>query len=156
MRHSLFPLLLGLAFVGGCSSMESVSMPSSMRERFTGPTYRTRVVEADQRKTYEAAKLALREIDFKFVRGGPAQGKLHAISSVSSSSDLRGARQLELDVKLGYAPGGTEVGLLFSEITEDDSTTRGGMGTSAPMRDSALYEVFFRAIEQALPKVGAE
>lgn len=153
MRFSLLPLLFGIALFAGCSSMNSVSMPSSVRERFTGPTYRTRVVETDQRKAYEAAKLALKEIDFRFVNGGAAQGKLRAISGVSSSSDLRGSRQMELDVKLAYAPGGTEVAVLFSEITEENSSSRSGMGTSAPLRDSALYEVYYRAIQKALAKL---
>jgi hypothetical protein len=155
MRFLLL-LLAGSALFFGCSSTDSISFPAPIKERFSGPTYRTRVVKGDQRKVYEAAKAALKQMSFRYVSGGPAQGKLHAISGLSTSSDMRGSRQVELDVKLSPAPDGTEVALLFSEITEDDFSKRPGMGTSSPMRDSALYEVYFRHIEQALEKPARE
>jgi hypothetical protein len=141
-------LVIAAVGLGGCSSFDSSSVATPFRERFTGPTYRTRLVNADQRKTYEAAKRALNEIGFRFVRGGPAQGVLTGISGVSSSSDLRSSRQLEVSVKLAERSGGTEVAVLFSEITDEQFGGREGMGTSAPLRDTPLYEVYFRHIEQ--------
>jgi hypothetical protein len=38
----------------------------------------------------------------------------------------------------------------FNEIIESDSKNLPGVATETPMRDSALYEVFFRNLQQAL------
>ncbi len=149
MRFRVISIVLGLAALTGCSSFESVSMPSSVRERFS-PTYQTRIVNADQRTTYEAAKAALKRMDFRFERGGPAQGKLSAIGGLTVSGDMRGARQLSLEVKLTAASGGTEVAALFSEITEDDFSKHPGMGITSPVRQTGIYDVFFQHVESAL------
>ncbi len=135
----------------GCSS---VSMPSHIREKFS-PTYHTHVVDADPRKAYDAAKAALKTMDFRFLSGGPAQGKISAISGLVSSTDMRGARQLTLDVKLTTVPEGTEVSALFSEVTEETFGQHPGMGTSIPMRATGIYDTYFQLIEStlaALPK----
>ena len=120
-----------------------------MRERFA-PTYHTRIVNADQRKTYDAAKAALKAMDFRFERGGPAQGKLSGIGSLAVSNDMRGSRQLSVDVKLTPVSGGTEVAALFSEITEDDFSKHPGMGITSPVRQTGIYDVYFQHIESAL------
>ena len=130
--------------------MDSMPMPGAMRERISGPTYRPHVVNADQRTTYLAAKKALEKISFSFVRGGPAQGKLTGLSRLATSDDMRGSRQVQVDVKLSPVPGGTEVAVLFSEIIEDDFNRHAGMGTTSPMRDTALYEVYQRYLAEAL------
>lgn len=138
---------LGLLLFAGCGS--TVSMPAPLREKFA-PTYHTQVVQADQRKTYEATKAALKVMNFRFQRGGPAQGKISAIGSLTTSQDFRGSRQLSLDVKLTQTNEGTEVAALFSEIREDDFSKRPGMGTSMPVRESGIYEAFFQHIQEAL------
>lgn len=148
MRLSVLTFALGIAALTGCSSLESVSLPSHVREKFS-PTYHTHLVNADQRKTYEAAKAALKAMDFRFVSGGPAQGKISALNAVVPSSNMQGARQLSLDVKLTTVPEGTEVAALFSEVTEN-GFGRQDMGTSLPLRETGIYDVFFQRVEAAL------
>src|SRR5882762_6582091 len=107
----LASLLLALA---GCRSVHDV--PTNVRERFTGPAYRARVFPFEQHKVYDAARVALDKMHYKFIRGGAAQGKIEALSVISPDS-LKGARQTSLDVKMSpEIEGGTEVSLLFSEI----------------------------------------
>ena len=45
---------------------------------------------------------------------------------------------------------GTSVSVAFNEIIESDSKNQPGMATETPMRDTALYEVFFRNLREAL------
>jgi hypothetical protein len=147
MRYLALCLLAPVLF-SGCESVRS--MPQNVREKFTGATYQKRVVSADQRKTYEAAKAALPKIGFQFIRGGPAQGHLEALNRISSGGPVTGPRQMSLDLKLTPVPEGTEIALLFNEIREDDFTKRPGAGSSTPMRDTLLYDSFFRHIEDGL------
>lgn len=147
-------LSTGLALLclagAGCESVESV-MPARVRERIDGPTYRTEVVKADGRKTYEVARGVVEELGFTFQRGGPAQGRIEAISKVAIGESLSSARQLKLDMKLSpAAEGGTEVAALITEIIQDDYDRQRGLGTSTPLRDTPLYEVLFRKIRESL------
>ena len=45
---------------------------------------------------------------------------------------------------------GTVVTVQLTEIIEQDSENHLGMGTEAPLRDTALAEVFFRKIQENL------
>ena len=145
--------LLLVAVVLGSAGCESGSrIPAAFRERIS-PTYRPHSVSADQKTAYEAARAALRKMNFKFTSGGAAQGKLEAISVLQPGEGPRAARQISLSVKLAPgANGGTEVSALFSEIREDEFSKREGMGTSTPMQDTPLYEVFFRYLDEALAR----
>jgi hypothetical protein len=134
--------------LSGCDSVRSV--PQNVREKFTGPTFQKRVVAADQRKTYEAAKASLPKIGFQFTRGGPAQGRLEALNRISSGGPIGGVRQMSLEMNLTPVPEGTEIALLFSEIREDDFASRPGSASSTPLHDGVVYDSFFRQIEQAL------
>jgi hypothetical protein len=154
MRYVSGLCALGLLVLSGCSSSDTLPMPTGIREKFTGPTYKTRIIHADQRKTYDAAKAALKQIGFRFLSGGPNQGKLSGIGDVSMSTDMRGSRQVSLDVKLSTVAEGTEVALLFSEIIEDDFNKRAGLGTTTPLRDTPLYQVYFRHIEEGVATAG--
>ena len=142
-------LLAGAAIVlSGCES--GPKMPSIFRERFS-PTYHTHVVAAEQKATYEAAREAVRQLGYSFVRGGAAQGELEALSTLQPGSGAGSARQVSVKVKLAPATsGGTEVSVLFSEIREDDFSKREGMGTTTAMSESGLYAVFFSKLDAAL------
>jgi hypothetical protein len=144
-------LLAALALpFAGCGS--SSKLPSAFRERIA-PTYRTHVVAAAQKPVYEAAKAALHKINYTFTSGGAAQGKLEAMGALQPGDGARSARQLTLSLKLAPAAnGGTEVSALFSEIREDEFSRREGMGTSTPMMDTPMYEVFFRYLDEQLAK----
>lgn len=136
--------------VAGCES--GSSLPSAFRERIS-PTYRSHVVQAEQKTVYEAARVAVKKMNYKVSSGGAAQGKLEAISALQTAEGPRAARQVSLSVKLAPGPnGGTEVSAMFFEILEDEFNKRDGMGTSTPMPDSPLYDVFFRHLDEALAK----
>lgn len=150
---SLTFALLVLALTG-CESLSDVK--DTFKDKLAARDQpRTRVFAAEQRATYEAARIAVDQMDFRFVRGGPAQGELEAISKVDSSESMHSARQITLKARLTPAvEGGTEVSLSLHEIVEDNSSQNAGMATETPLRDTALYEAFFRDLQQtlALPK----
>ena len=143
----LSSLVLALA---GCGTT-ATDFKTSVREKFEGPTYRTKHVTSDTRAAYEAAKQAAGKLGFRVVGGGPAQGRMEALSDLSANDSLRGARQVALKVKLSLVTtGGTEIAMLLTEQVQDDFNKGPGQVTETPLRDSPLYEVFFRTVEQAL------
>ena len=148
--------LLSLALFPGCESLSEAT--TSAREKIAAREQpRTHLYRAPKRATYEAARVAVEQMGFRFVRGGAAQGELEAVSGLSSSDTLRGSRQITLKLRLKAAlDGGTEAALLLSEIIESDSSGRAGQGTATPLRDTPLYEVFFRNTQVAIdaPKKG--
>lgn len=141
--------LLVLALVG-CESVSDASQ--RLRDRLGARREpRMRVYSADQRATYAAARTAIERMGFRFLRGGPAQGEIDAVNAVAADDSLRGARQVAMSIRLAPAPGGgTEVSVTLDEIVETDSRNRAGQGTAAPLRDTPLYEVLFRNVQQAL------
>jgi hypothetical protein len=146
----IFLALFGL-ILAGCESISDAT--DSIKQKLaTRDQPHTRVFAAESRATYEAARLAVDQMDFRFLRGGPAQGELEAISSVDSSESMRGARQIAMTVRLVPAveEGGTEVRLWLREILEDGSGQNIGQATETPLRDTALYEAFFRDLQQVL------
>ena len=72
-------------------------------------------------------------------------------SSCVTGKILQGARQLALKVKLSaLTTGGTELAMLITEQVQDDFNKGTSQVTETPLRESALYEVFFRTVEQTL------
>ncbi len=139
-----------LAFGAGCESMSD--MKDGVRERMNARNEpKVRSYAADQRAVYAAALRAVDQMNYRFIRGGPAQGKLEAVSGVSTGDSLGSSRQITLRLELHSAlDGGTGMSLWLNEIIEADSSQRAGQGTSTPLRDTPLYEVFFRTVQQAL------
>jgi len=141
----LVTLALGFA---GCETVRN-----DVRERFAAPQYQAKVVSVDTHKAYEAARTALKQMNYTFERGGPAQGLIHAYGTVDASvaGGPGTARQVYMDVKISVAiEGGSKIEVLFSRMVEDDFNKRPGQGTVSPLRDSPLYEVFFSHIDAAL------
>ena len=88
---------------------------------------------------------------YRYVRGGPAQGELEELSAISPGDDTGSSRQISMKVRLSPdAEAGTSVSVSFGEILEAASTSEPGMATETPMRDTPLYEVFFRSLQEAL------
>jgi len=145
-----FPLFFGLMcfFLAGCDSMpESISTP------FSPPQPKLRVFAADERTTFAAARAALGDIGFGYARGGPAQGRLEAMSGLQSGGEsaLNSTRQFQLEANFSPAPdGGTQVSVVVHEVVEEDSRQSPGRGTSKALRDSPIYDEFFRAVERRL------
>jgi hypothetical protein len=151
MKRSLALLaLLSLAVFSGCESLSDAT--SSVREKLSAREQpRTHTYKAAQRATYDAARSAVEQMGFKITRGGAAQGELEAVSGVSSGDSLRTSRQITLKLRLSASlDGGTEAALILFEVIENDSSGRAGIGTSTPLRDTPLYEVFFRNVQQAI------
>jgi len=142
-------LFLGVIALGfaGCETVRS-----DVRERFAAPQYQEKIVNVEQHKAYDAARAALNKMDFKFERGGPAQGVIHAIGPINTSVSGPGtARQLWFDAKLSPAlEGGTKIEVLFSELVEDDFNKRPGQGALTPLRGAPVYEAFFSYVDEAL------
>jgi hypothetical protein len=142
--------------LAGCESdlHDSVESIISARE-----APRSRVFQADQKATYEAARAAIDQMGYRYVRGGPAEGELDALSGISSGDDVASSTQFSMKVRMTPAgDSGTNVTVSFSEIMEADSSNQPGMATETPMRDTPLYEVFFRTLQQGLqgpPKTAA-
>lgn len=153
MKRILLPLLLsGSFFLTACESTETVR---SAVQRRISPEYKVHDVEADERAAYEAARAALANFGFRQTKGGPAQGFLEALSQVDPSGPNGLARQTTLRVRIGVStrvPNGTEVSALFSSVEETPMRDAKGMATEVPLRESPLYEVFFRYLDSNLAR----
>jgi hypothetical protein len=145
VKTSLSGLLLaGALLLGGCAVADSV------RERVAEDhAPHTRIFAAEPRATYAAAHAALEPLGFNFTHGGPAEGRMDALSSVMPGEAGENARQVSLHAEFHSAEGGTEVKVTLKEIIEDDSAHL-GMATTTGLRDTPLYEVFFHAIQANL------
>ena len=147
---SAFLLSVVMVFtLAGCGSVGS-DFTSNVREKFDGPSYHTKTVLADPRSVFDAAKQSLDKVGFRFVSGGAAQGRIQALSDLTSSDSLKGTRQLSMTVKLSPVAAGTAVAVLITEQIEDDFNKGAGQATETTLRESPLYEAFYRSIEQAL------
>lgn len=145
------PILLLLAAVSlfafsGCDSVGSASQ--RMRERFDAPQPKTRVFEADARAIFEAARLAVRRIDFQVSRAAFAQGIITGHSSLRAGDTFGKARQMSIEVRLRPdGEGKTELAVVLRE--QEESASFAG-ATDLPLREHALYDAYFAAVEQAL------
>jgi hypothetical protein len=137
--------LLGMC-LGGCETVGE-----RMQGKFGPLPSQTETYEADKMRSFEAARTVLTQLGFRIVRGGAAQGRLDAVSSIRTDDHFRGSRQLELRVRFDpTVDGGTNVQVVIMELIEDDTTKSSGMGVAAPLKDSAVYKIFFRSLREAL------
>jgi len=87
---------------------------------------------------------------YRYLRGGPAQGELEAVSGLLTG-DAHITRQIALTARFEPAPaGGTEVQLWLKEISEPTTSKATGQASERPLRDTPLYEVFFRTVQERL------
>jgi hypothetical protein len=142
-------LCLASALLCGCDTAIGDRVQSALSPR---EAPRTRVFEAEGRAAYDAAKAAAEEMGYHYVRGGPAQGELVLLGDISGGDESGTSRQISLRVRLGPAdPSGTSVEASFEEILESSSAgATPGLATETPLRDTPLYEVFFRTLGQHL------
>jgi hypothetical protein len=140
-------LFAGALFLAGCENA-----PDTVQEGLGIPVpVHMRVFSADQKATYDAALASLSQMGYRYVRGGPAQGELEAISGISIGDSMTSSEQFRL--KARFEPGeggGTEVSVKMTEIIQEDSEHDLGRATETPLEDTPLYEVFFRGIQQEL------
>lgn len=149
MRHAfLFIFAVATFLLTGCDSL-----PDRLSTPFSRPQPKSHVFAADERTTFAAAHAALADIGFGYAHGGPAQGRLEALSGLQTggSGSLSSTRQLQLEATFSPAPdGGTQVDVVLHEQIEDDSNRNPGQGTSTALPESGVYDDFFRAIERRL------
>jgi len=146
------PLLLLVAtgaLLAGCESFHSVR--DSVRERIVGAPPHVRVVNGDEKQVFAAAKLAMAKLGYEFVRGGPAQGLLEGLSRIDSGATIRSSRQRSITINLQPGTEGTvEVQVWIKEIEQSDFDRASNPASEVPLRDSAAFDVFFDALQQAM------
>jgi hypothetical protein len=145
MKRLLFVLALAGAglLLAGCNELADLQTAS-------GPP-RTRVFPAAPRATYAAAKAALQPMDYRFVRGGPAEGELEAISGIEPGDMGDGSHQVTLKAEFHPAAnGGTEVDVWLTDIVDENPDDRTHPPTETALDNPALSEAFFDGIGQAL------
>jgi hypothetical protein len=148
MKFVLLFFGLSCLVLSGCNSVSE-----QLRAPFVAPQPKSQVFAADERATYAAARAALVEIGFGFVRGGPAQGVIEALSSVETGGEgsMNGGRQLQIEAHFSSsADGGTQVDVVMHELVQGDLNQNPGMGTSTWLSDSPVYGEFFNAIGRHL------
>lgn len=147
MKIFLSSLLIVAALVlTGCDTM-----PGQGGGRLGPPPVKTRTFQADPRAVYDAARVALAQMEFRVTGGGPAQGRIEAVSGLSTRDSLPGARQVILSIRITQLDdGGSEVSADFKEAIEQSSDWHQGFATETPLRDTPYSEVFFTGLAQAL------
>jgi len=139
--------LLGLA---GCESVRS-DFTAGVREKFSGPSYTVRVFTGDSRAVFEAALSTAERLGFRITRAGAVQGFIDGVSGLTSDDALRGTRQRTIKVRLeGTANGSIEVGVVFTEVVEDDFSRGAGQATETRLRGHPLYEAFWAGMSAHL------
>ena len=144
----LIAALLGGLLLSGCGS----SFPDDMHS-VLGPREapRSQVFQGEQKAVYAAVRTAAEGLGYKFVSGGPAEGRLEARSGIGGGDDPGSARQISMKVELSpAAESGTEVEVSLVEIIEENPANQPGMATQTPLRDTPLYDVFFHSVQTAL------
>ena len=90
-------------------------------------------------------------MNFTVTGGGPAQGRIEAVSKLSSGDSLRSTRQISISIRILEVAGDScEVSVILKEAIEADSYERQGFATESPLRDTPYYDVFFNYVGQAL------
>jgi hypothetical protein len=141
-------VFVAAALLWGCSSDLQDDVRSALGPR---EAPRSQVFRADQKAAYEAVRAAVGEMSFTFVRGGPAAGELEAMSGVTGGDEPNSSRQILMKVHLSPAgEEGTQVQVSLIETLEGNSSGQPGMATQTPLRDTPLYNVFFRDVQNAL------
>jgi hypothetical protein len=159
-RRRLAGLALAVGLVVGFSGCESLSDAAAGVRTRLAPRDEPRVqtFEAIPRLTYEAVRAAAAQMEYRFVRGGPAQGEFDAVSRIGAGEREGSSRQLSLKARLRATLDGkgTEITLRITEIIEPDTSNRAGLATETPLRDSPQFEVFFRRVKDALATVAKD
>lgn len=136
-------------FLGGCESFESAG--GTLRDRMTGVPPKVRVFAGEPRQVYAAARRAMELQEYRYLSGGPAQGRLEGITRIGLGRDFGSSRQRSISIQLEPLDGGqTQVSVLLTEIAQDSADGAAGGPTETPLRDSSSYEVFFAELQRQL------
>ncbi|HEY1763665.1 MAG TPA: hypothetical protein VGF85_02000 [Opitutaceae bacterium] len=145
-------VLASAVLLAACNSGVEDSVRSALAPR---EAFRSRVFQGDQKAVYEAARMAGDSMGYHYVKGGPAQGELTEMTGITEGEEVGSSRQIVLRAHLEPdVEGSTSISVTFNEILEPASTGQPGFATETPMRDTPLYEVFFRKVQDALLNPG--
>ena len=145
--------LLHLAFLLGMLLAGCEDMPETLRNRLPGGAPpRVHTFAAEPKTTFAAARAALDKMGYHVTRGGPAEGRMTAMSEVSAGDWPGSSHQFTLQAEFHPTldASGTEVSVRMTEVIEADSANHQGQGTEAPLQDTPLVEAFFHGIERNL------
>lgn len=149
MRSLLFATLSLSFLLAGC---DSVSERISQRYETVPP--KSRHYQADQKVVFEAAQIAVRQIDFQLTRTAVAQGIVDGISRIQTGDSFSDARQHSIEIRLRtYDVGATLVEVLVKE-QQESANFKGA--TEIVLREHGLYDSYFAALEQALKEKGVK
>jgi hypothetical protein len=89
---------------------------------------------------------------YRMTGGGPAEGRLTAISEVAAGDWPGSSHQYTLQAEFHPTldASGTDVSVRMTEVIESDSTNHQGQGTETPLKDTPLVESFFHGIQKNL------
>ena len=147
--RSFILLAAAWGFLSGCDSLESVR--DTVKDRVAGVPPKVRVVDGESRGTYEAARLAMEKLGYRFAGGGPAQGRLEGLTRIDGGRDFGSSRQRSITIHLEPLDGGKiEVQVLLTEIVDEGSERAAGGPTETPLRESSGYDIFFAELERQL------
>ncbi|HRE82835.1 MAG TPA: hypothetical protein PLN52_17450 [Opitutaceae bacterium] len=151
MKTTSFLAALGVALVlfSGCESVRS-DFSAGVKEKVSGPAFRTQTYAGDTRAVYESARTAVLAMGYKITRFGAAQGVIEAYRPLETSETLRSTRQIRVRIQISPALGGSDVAVSFTELIENDFSKGPGRATESGLRDTAQYEVLFRRIGEGL------
>lgn len=140
--------------LGACESDDSPV--ARVEQQVTGdyPT-RTRNFPGDLPTVYAAARQAIKQMGYRVTKGGVREAYLDASSRVLPGDDASTWRQFGVHAEFQQSLDGKSTDVVVS-MSETDAPNEPGMssrsGSETPLRDTPLYEVFFRAIQDALGK----
>ncbi len=144
----ILAIICGSALLAGCESGFSDEVHSVLGPR---EAPKSRVFQADQKATFAAVKSAADSMGYRIVHGGPAEGELEALSGITDGEDAGSSRQISMKVHLSSnGDSGTVVEVSLTEMIENRTPDQPAMATQTPLRDTPLYEVFFRDVQAAL------
>jgi len=146
MKPFIVPILfLCVLAMSGCGSA-----PGEVYGRAGPAPESTRTFESDPRSVYAAALVSLARMEFRVTKGGPAQGKIEAVSGLSKGDNLQSSRQITISIRISALGDSSEVSAVLKEVIEQDSNEHPGFATETKLRDTPYYEVFFNGLAQAL------
>lgn len=142
-------VLLGSLVWTGCGT-SGQDFTAGFREKVSGPDFQREVMPGSQAAAFKASQRILYDMGFRLTRTRAAQGIVEAISGISSDSAHIGSRQRAAYVLLEDGVDGVEVRIRFTEIVEESFGRGAAGGTENTLRDTPLYQVFFRQLGVAL------
>lgn len=150
--HKLLSIL-GLGFIlAGLTGCETVT--DGLAGSLTNVPPQTRQFDADQKRVFFAAQLALKRMDFVLTRTAQAQGLVEGRSDLRDTAVFGAARQFSVRIRIrGFEGESTEVAILIHEQSEADF--KGG-ATNRALREHGLYDSFFEHLGKILQEPVAQ